>query len=39
MRFISDSCVAVRGERASTRLGGETVILGTGFREGDAALS
>ena len=39
MRFVSDSYLAVRGERASTALGVEGVILGTGVREGDAPLS
>jgi hypothetical protein len=39
MRFLSDSCLAIRGERASTALGGEAVLLGTGVREGDAPLS
>jgi len=39
MRFLSDSCLAVRGERASTALGGDAVSLWTGVREGDAPLS
>jgi hypothetical protein len=39
MRFLSDSYLAVRGERASTALGGEAFSLWTGVREGDAPLS
>jgi len=39
MRFLSDSCLAVRGERASTALDGDAVSLWTGVREGDAPLS